>query len=141
VRGHDPERSAITVLLVDPHANMRAALSSALADEPGIAVVAAAGTLDDALTMVRRHRPRVALVDVAVFGDRGAGGLEQLHAARTPMAILAMAVVDSPGLEQTAVRHGATGRVLKDSSPTALAAAVRDAAAGTRKLRVVPPPE
>jgi DNA-binding NarL/FixJ family response regulator len=132
---------AVKVLVVDPHARMRAALSSVLSHEPGITVVADVGTVEEALTMVRRHRPRVTLVDVAVFGDRGAAGLAQLRTARAQMAILAMTVVDSPALERIAVRHGATGRVLKDSPAAELATAVRNAAAGTRTLRVVPRPE
>jgi DNA-binding NarL/FixJ family response regulator len=136
----DPATSGIRVLLVDPHARMRAALMSVLANEAGIAVVAGVGTVDEALTMVDRYRPQVALVDMAVFGDRGASGLGELRVARAQMAIIAMAVVDSPALEHAVVRQGAVGRVLKDSPPAELATAVRNAAKPARTLRVVPPP-
>ena len=131
----------VRVLLIDQHVHMRAALTSVLSAEPGIEVVAAAGTLEEALMLVRRHRPQVTLVDVAVFGDVGVAGLARLRAARAQMAILAMAVVDDPTLERTAARYGAVGRVLKDSPPAELATAVRNAASDARTLRVVPPQE
>jgi DNA-binding NarL/FixJ family response regulator len=140
-RGDEPVTSGVRLLLVDPHARMRDVLSSVLSNEPGIAVVAGVGTLDEALAMVRRHRPHVALVDLGVFGDLGVAGLGQLRAARAQMAILAMTVVDTPAIERAAVRHGAAGRVLKDSAPAELATAVRNAAARARTLRVVPPQE
>jgi DNA-binding NarL/FixJ family response regulator len=75
--------ASVTVLVVDPHASVRGALAAALSAEPGIAVVAAVGTAEEALASARRYRPLVALVDPGVFGDRGLAWLGELHVART----------------------------------------------------------
>ena len=127
----------IPVLLVDPHPAIRGALASVLAAEPGIAVTAAVGTIDEALTALRRRRPEVALVDIAALGQRGIAGLAEVRAARSRTAILVMGVVESESSEREAVRHGAVGRVLKDMPPSAIAAAIRAAARRPARLRVV----
>ena len=131
--------SSVDVLLVDPHAPLRAALEAVLAAEAGIAVIAAVGTFDEALAALRNHRPHVALVDVGALGDRGLEGLAALCAARPLTAILAMGVIDDPAFERAAMRHGAVGRVLKDTAAAELAGAVRTAARRATRLRLAPP--
>jgi DNA-binding NarL/FixJ family response regulator len=131
--------SRVDVLLVDPHAPLRAALEAVLAAEAGITVIAAVATFDQALAALRKHRPHVALVDVGALGDRGLERLAELRAARPLTAILTMGVIDDPGLERAAVRHGAVGRVLKDAPAAELTGAVRMAARRATRLRLAPP--
>ena len=131
--------SPVAVVVVDPHAKLRAALEAVLAAEAGIVVLAAVGTFDDAVAALRVHRPQVALVDIAALGHRGLAGLAELRAVRAQTAILAMGVVDDPAFERAAMRHGAVGRVLKDRPAAELAAAVRAAARSAPRLRIVRP--
>jgi two-component system response regulator DesR len=135
----DAAQPEVTVLLVDPHPKLRAALASVLAAEPGIAVLDAVGSLEEALAAVRRHRPQVALVDVGALGRWGIAGLAELRAARSLMAVLTMGVVDGPAFEREAVRHGAVGRVLKDMPAAELADVIRSAARRGARLRIVRP--
>jgi DNA-binding NarL/FixJ family response regulator len=132
-------RPPITVLLVDPYATTRSALAAALSAEPGIALVADAGSREEALTLGRRHQPQVMLVDIAVLGDRGVARLGDLRGTATNMAIVGMALVEGESLRRAVVRHGADGSVPKDAPPSELAAAIRDAAGRPRRLYVVPP--
>ena len=136
---HAAEGSAVEVLVVDPHAPLRAALAAVLAAEAGITVIAAVGTFDEALAALRTRRPHVALVDIGALGGRGLEGLAALRAARPLTAILAMGVIDDPAFDRAAVRHGAVGRVLKDTAPAELAGAVRSAARHATRLRLAPP--
>lgn len=131
--------SSVDVLLVDPHAPLRAALEAVLAGEAGITVIAAVGTFDEAFAALRNHRPHVALVDLGALGYRGLDGLAQLCAARPLTAILAMDVIDDPAFEHAAVRHGAVGRVMKDTAPAELTGAIRTAARRATRLRLAPP--
>jgi DNA-binding NarL/FixJ family response regulator len=110
-----------------------------LSAEDDIAVIASVGTLHEALAVVRLHRPDVALVDIAVLGDRGMGGLSELRAARSRMALLVIGVADDPALDREAVRQGAVGRLLKDAPEGELVDAVRAAARRPTRLRIVPP--
>jgi DNA-binding NarL/FixJ family response regulator len=129
---------AVSVLVVDPHTKLRTALVAALGAAPGITVTAATGTFDEALAIVRLRRPDVALVDLAALGHRGVAGLAELRAARSQTALLVIGVVEDPALEHAALRHGAVGRILKDTPERDLARLVRDAAGRRSRLRLVP---
>ena len=130
---------AVTVLVADPHTKLRAALVAALAATRGITVIAAIGTFDEALAIVRLRRPDVALVDLAALGHRGVAGLAELRAARSRTALLVIGVVEDPALEHAVVQHGAVGRILKDTAERDLARLVRDAAGRRARLRLVHP--
>ena len=130
-----------TVVLVDPPSRVRAALAAALSAEPGIAVVAAVGGLAEALVMLHRHRPHAALMDIAVFGDRGVAGLGDLRLVHTATAVVAMALADAAGLARAAARHGVVDLVLTDAPPAEIGCAVRKAAKRRSSLRIVPSAE
>ena len=60
--------SEITVVLADDHAVVRKGLRLLLEAEPGLRVVAEAGTVPDALQMARIHRPAVLVLDLNMPG-------------------------------------------------------------------------
>lgn len=63
--------SPLSVLLADPHARLRAAIATLLANEDGIAVVGSVGTARDAAALMRRHRPDVLVADLALTAVAG----------------------------------------------------------------------
>src|SRR4051794_20983223 len=92
-RGPSSERrrgtlGTVTVPVSDPHPGMRAALTAALDAQAGIAVVGSANRLEDAVAAIRRHRPDVVLVDLAVLNARGIAGLGELAAVRRSTGVL-----------------------------------------------------
>jgi two-component system response regulator DesR len=131
----DAAPATVAVLIVDPHAKVRAAIAAVLGREPGVEVVASVGGFDDALAAVRFRRPDVVLLDTAALGPRGFGGVAALR--RSSTAILVMGVVHDRGLAREAVRHGAVARVMKDTPAPELAVLVRAAASGRLRLRIV----
>lgn len=128
----------VTVLIADPRPTVRAAVAAALDGEPGVTVVDSVGAFDEAIAGLRRHRPHVALLDLAVLGDRRMTGLAALRQAGPSTSVLVMGVVEDPALAHELLRHGAAGRVMKDAPAAELGAAVRAAARGGRHLRIVP---
>jgi DNA-binding NarL/FixJ family response regulator len=68
----------IRVLLADDHTLMRAGVRALLDEMPGCEVVAEAGDGDEALALLREHRPDVALMDIDM---KRMNGLEAMAAA------------------------------------------------------------
>lgn len=134
-----PPLRPVTVLVVDGHAAIRDALAAMLAMEPGIAVVGTAATVGTALALIRRRRPDVTLLDLGVLERRDWTRLRNLGVAGPRAAVLVMGVVDNPAVAHTAVRHGAAGRVLKDAPAHEIVTAIRRAAQGSARLRLLPP--
>jgi two-component system response regulator NreC len=58
----------VTVVLADDHAVVRKGLRLLVDAEPGLRVVAEAGTVPDALRMARAHRPAVIVLDLNMPG-------------------------------------------------------------------------
>jgi len=80
------------VLLADDHTLVRAGIRSLLEAMPGVEVVAESGDGREALDLIAKHRPDVALLDI---GMPGLSGLEVAKRAsdespRTKIVILSM---------------------------------------------------
>lgn len=124
----------ITVLVADDHAVVRRGVCSFLATQPDIDVVAEAANGNDLLALAAEHRPDVALVDLQMPGLDGVEAIRRLtrESPSVRAVVLTSYAADSdifPALEA-----GALSYLLKDASPTELAAAIRAAAAGESVL-------
>lgn len=122
----------IGVLVVASSPVVRAGLEAVLARDAGIRVVGSAAPGDRAEDALARHRPDVVLVErepgdedpAALFPD----GTESDAPPLVLMIDLDDAVIGAQGLE--ALRQGAHAVLAREASPSAIAAAVRAAAAG-----------
>jgi len=126
--------SQIRLLIVDDHEVVRLGLRILLEDQPDMVVVAEAGTADEALLEVDRHRPHVAVVDIHLPGR---SGLEVCREIRrrfpdTRVVILTSSAGDDFIVE--ALRVGASGYVLKQVGGGELIRAVQAAARGETAL-------
>ena len=63
--------SALRILLADDHALVRAGMKALLSELPGFEVVAEAGDGLEALELIRRQKPDIALVDISMPGMNG----------------------------------------------------------------------
>ncbi|MEV0148848.1 MULTISPECIES: response regulator transcription factor [unclassified Nonomuraea] len=126
----------IRVVLADDQALVRGALASMLGLEPDIEVVAQAGSGEEALEAVARTRPDVALIDVQMPGMDGLDVTERVRALVPSCRVVICTTFGRPGYFARAMRNGASGFVVKDSSPEHLVDTVRRVHAG---LRVVDP--
>jgi DNA-binding NarL/FixJ family response regulator len=124
----------IRVLIVDDEELVRAGFRMILHPVDDIAVVAEAGDGREALTAVRAHRPDVVLMDVRMPGMDGLAALAALSALPAPPATVMLTTFDIDEYVHAALRSGAAGFLLKDTSPRDLIAAVRTVAAGSAML-------
>lgn len=122
----------ITLLLADDQANIRSAFRLILEAQPDMRVVAEVGDGRAAVDVARRLRPDVVLADVRMPGLDGLEVTRLLAGPEVaePMRVVVVTTFDLDAYVHQALRNGACGFVLKRSSPTLLAEAVRAAASG-----------
>ena len=121
----------VTVVVVDDHAIFRSGLRADLDDR--IAVLAEAATVEEAITVIHEHRPRVVLLDVHLPGGTGGGGAEVLAGCAALLAdtqFLALSVSDAAEDVVTVIRAGARGYVTKTISGAEISDAVLRVASG-----------
>ncbi len=119
----------IDVVLVEDHPTFRLGLRTRLELEPDLTVVGEAGTADEALALVERLAPDVALVDLNLPGTGGIELIRRLGIAAPRVAPLVLTMLDDESVFG-AVRAGARGYLLKDAEPERIIAAIRAVAAG-----------
>jgi DNA-binding NarL/FixJ family response regulator len=126
----------IRVLIADDQALVREGFSVLLNAQPDIEVVGAAADGQDALAKVAELRPDVVLMDIRMPVLNGLQATRLI--ARDPGAsetkVLVLTTFDLDEYVYEALRAGASGFLLKDSSGRALADAIRVVAAGDALL-------
>ncbi|WP_054812546.1 response regulator [Nocardia arizonensis] len=125
----------IRLLVADDHHVVRAGLRAVLETEAGLEVVAEAATAEDAVTRAAAGDIDVVLMDLQFGkGMNGAEATARITAQSDAPRVLIVTTYDSDADTLPAIEAGATGYLLKDTSPEELAAAVRTAAAGRTTL-------
>ncbi|MFI9385527.1 response regulator [Kutzneria sp. NPDC052558] len=124
----------ITVGVVDSEALVRGGIRRVLEQAPDVRVVAEAASGSGAVELVRKHHPRVLLMDVRMPGLDGLAATEQVRGLSPGTAVVLLTSAADDSHIRRALRAGATGFLLKDGSPRELVAAVRAVAAGEAML-------
>jgi DNA-binding NarL/FixJ family response regulator len=125
------ESSEIAVLLVDDQDLVRSGLRRILRRKDGFAVVAECADGDEVPTAVAQYRPDVVVMDLRM---RRVDGIEATRRLAGGPPVLALTTFDEDELLSGALRAGAAGFVLKDSSAEELIRAVRAVARGDSYL-------
>ncbi len=125
---------AIRIVLVDDHAVVREGLRAFLRLVPGIEVVGEAADAAAAVRVCVSERPDVVLLDLVMPGGDGFAALRGLREAVPSARVVVLTSFTDDAQIFAAMEAGAAGYLLKDVEPEALAAAVREAAAGNPVL-------
>jgi two-component system, NarL family, nitrate/nitrite response regulator NarL len=126
----NPSSQEVRILLADDHPIFRDGLKRLLEAEPGFKVIAEASNGNEAVKMVRQHKPDLLLLDLSMPQQTGLEAIRELGSlgASTRIILLTAAVEKSQIVE--ALQLGARGVVLKDSATQLLIQAVRVVMAG-----------
>src|SRR5512137_1091904 len=123
-----------TILLADDHHIVRQGLRVLLEAQPDFQLVGEAGDGLEAVQLTERLKPDVLIIDLVMPSLNGLEATRQVsqRSPHTRVVILSMHANEAYVLE--ALRNGAAGYVLKDSSAADLVQAVREVVAGRRYL-------
>ena len=107
-----------TVLVIEKHPLMRAAIVNALADEADVTIGAIASNGQDMLQIVESLHPQIILFAIGNPGDEDLETMRELHERSPDAAFLALTSNEVPGQDEAALEHGADA-VLAKTAPRA----------------------
>jgi len=120
----------ITVLIAEDHTIVREGMRALLASEIDIEVVAEADNGRDAVKLALSTRPDVVVMDIAMPLLNGLEATRQILATAPDMRVLILSAYSDDAYVEHALALGAAGYLLKQSSSSMLAKAIRDAHRG-----------
>ncbi|MGQ3892401.1 two-component system response regulator LetA [Legionella sp. CNM-4043-24] len=124
----------IKVLIVDDHALVRMGIRRLLDDLSDMQVVAEAESGEEALILVKTHKPDVILLDMKMPGIDGWEVTRRLKKSNPLIKIIAVTAVCAEPLPSRVLQLGAMGYLTKESGVEEMAAAIRKVAKGERYL-------
>jgi DNA-binding NarL/FixJ family response regulator len=120
----------ISVIIADDHAVVREGTRYILDQEPDIEVVGEAADGAEAVALVQRLNPQVAIVDISMPVMGGIEATGRIKAACPATAVLILTSYDDDRYVFALLAAGAAGYLLKDVSSAEVVRAVRCVSAG-----------
>lgn len=124
----------IKILIADDHAIVREGLRSLIATEPGLELIGEAADGDVAVRMYEKLKPDVALFDLMMPRKNGISAIQDIIHRYPDARILVLTSFAEDEQILPAIKAGALGYLLKDSSPEELLKAIREVFAGESSL-------
>ncbi|MCX2948651.1 response regulator [Lentzea sp. NEAU-D7] len=120
----------VRILLADDHALVRRGVRMILDNEPDLEVVGEAGDGAEAISMARREKPDLAILDIAMPRLTGLQAARELSRLLPDLRILMLTMYDNEQYFFEALKAGASGYVLKSVADRDLVEACRSAMRG-----------
>lgn len=120
----------IRIVLVDDHLVVRAGLNALLGGVSDICIVGEAANGRDALALIERTTPDVAVLDLDMPIMDGLTALRSLIAAHSPTRVLILTMHEGDEYLATLLEAGAAGYLVKSAADRELVDAIRAVAAG-----------
>jgi len=126
--------SSVRVLIVDDHAIVRKGIRALLSEAGGFEVVAEADNGQAAVLRAQESQPDVILMDLLMPGMDGIEATRQIISQQPQARILVLTSFAADNKVFPAIKAGALGYLLKDSSPGELIRAIRQVHRGEPSL-------
>ncbi len=127
-------KTAIRVLLADDHHIVRAGIRQLLEQAGDLRVVAEAGDGEQAQSLIQKHKPDVAVLDIQMPKASGIEVTRWVRAHLPEVGILVLTAYDDDPYVMAVLQAGANGYVLKTAKADELIQAVRDVNEGKSAL-------
>lgn len=125
--GHD---SKIRVAIVEDDANFHAAIADTIRNSANMTLVGAATTLAGGMDLLEADPPDVLLVDLGLPDGSGIDLIQAAHFIWRQCEIMVATIFGDEAHVIAAIEAGATGYLLKDTSPAKLVEEIRSLHAG-----------
>ncbi|MDR3457544.1 MAG: response regulator transcription factor [Verrucomicrobiae bacterium] len=121
---------SVRLAIVEDNAGFRESLVRMLNDAPGFSCAQAYRTAEEALRGIPNASPDVVLMDINLPGMSGVECVRRLHAVVPPVRVIMLTVYENTENIYAALKAGASGYILKRTSPAKLLEAIRDVVDG-----------
>ncbi len=118
------------VIIVDDHPLVRNSLSQLINHESDMEVCGEAETADDALQIIRRKAPHLAIVDITLKHSNGLDLIKALKTEHPDLPILVLSMHEESLYADRAIRAGASGYITKHQPAEEVLTAIRRVIAG-----------
>ena len=122
--------SFIRVLVVDDHPIVQQGLSGLITARYGMTIVGQAKDGNEAIDKTRTLQPDVILMDLVMPGKGGLETIVEIRQENPQARILVLTSFGEDDRVSAAIKAGASGYLMKDSSPDELLHAIREVAKG-----------
>jgi DNA-binding NarL/FixJ family response regulator len=122
--------SEISIVVAEDHPLFRKGLTDVLDAVSAFRIVGQAGDGDEALELVRQHRPAIVVLDIDMPKKSGLAVAEAVRRDGLPTQVVMLTMHRDPALFRRALDAGARGYVLKDSAATDIVDCLHLVAAG-----------
>ena len=119
------DQAKVRVLVADDHPVVRHGIIANVKPQPDMIVVAEAGDGIEALALIKEASPDVVLLDLRMPRMDGLDVLAEMKIARLPCKVIIMTTFDSEEDVKRAMKAGARGYLLKDSTQEEILEAIR----------------
>ena len=126
--------ASVRILIAEDHAIVRGGLRALLEVKPGLNVVGEAADGVEAVRKARSLQPDVILMDLEMPHKDGIEAIREIRRENRRARILVLTSFADDDKVFSAIRAGALGYLLKDSSPEELVRAIRDVHRGESSL-------
>lgn len=124
----------IRILIADDHAVVREGLRTLISVKPDMELVGEAADGNEAVAQARALQPDVILLDMIMPNKDGLQAITEIKQDNPQARILVLTSFDDDDKVFAAIKAGALGYLLKDSSPHQLLQAIRDVHEGRSSL-------
>ena len=128
---------SIKVLICDDHAVVRRGLRSLVGVKPEMDLVGEAVDGEEAVEMARKLKPDVIIMDLIMPRKDGVAAISDIKKKNPDAKILVLTSFSDDKNVFSAIKAGASGYLLKDSSPEELLQAINDVHQGKSSLHPV----
>ena len=127
-------KDKIRVILADDHHMVRAGIRELLQGAGDLQVIAEAGDGEEAQSLIQKHKPDVAVLDIQMPKASGIEVTRWVRANLPEVGVLILTAYDDDPYVMAVLQAGANGYVLKTAKPHELIQAVRDVNEGRSAL-------
>lgn len=124
----------LRILIADDHPVVRQGLAALIDRQPGMQIVAEAGTGREAVEAYAATRPDVALIDLRMPDTDGAEAIGLIRAAFPAARLIVLTTYDTEEDIYRGLRAGAMAYLLKDAPPHDLLSTIRAVANGQKHI-------